>query len=133
MPVYLKYGGIKGPVREPAHRGWIELESAQFGSPHLTQYGTGSARNVSRNPSEIVVTKLTDSASSSLFRESLAGQGVKATIEFANDEEVYLRVEMTGTLITSYSMSGRGDRPMESLTLNCERVEFKPIPGIPAE
>lgn len=38
MPVYLKYGTIKGDVTEPAYRGWIELNSAQLGT-HSAQYG----------------------------------------------------------------------------------------------
>jgi type VI secretion system secreted protein Hcp len=132
MPVYLKYGSIQGPVKEPAHRGWIELESAQFASQN-SQYGTGSGGRGPRNPNEIVVTKKQDSASASLFTESLKGTGVFATIEFVEDHAVYLRVEMTGTLIAAYSVSGAGARPMESMTLNYEKVEFRPIPGIPAE
>ncbi len=35
-------------------------------------------------------------------------------------------------MISSYSVSSGGDRPMEALTLNFTKMEYKPIPGTPA-
>ncbi len=32
MPIYLRYGRIKGEVKKPAaYRGWIELQGIQWG------------------------------------------------------------------------------------------------------
>jgi type VI protein secretion system component Hcp len=124
MPVYLKYGDdIKGDVKEPAHRGWIELESAQL----------GQRRGGSPTSSEIVLTKKPDSASVHLMREAISGKGVKAIIEFVRaDGSVYLRIEMKDTLISSYSISGTGGNATEMLSLNFKEIEFHNIPGTPA-
>jgi type VI secretion system secreted protein Hcp len=135
MPVYLKYGDkIKGEVKEPAHRGWIELTSAQFGSVRRSRPLDGrEGRDGSSNATEITVTKKSDSTSVHLFREGLSGKEVVAVIDFAKpDGSVYLRVEMTGTLISSYNLSESGKNPTESLTLSFTKVEITNIPGTPA-
>jgi type VI secretion system secreted protein Hcp len=134
MPIYLKYGDkIKGEVKEPAHRGWIELQSAQLGSVRRSRsFDEREGRDESSNVTEIIVTKKNDSTSVHLFNETLSGKGVVAVIDFArSDGSVYLRVEMTGTLISSYNVSGSGENPTESLTLSFTKVEFKNIPGTP--
>jgi type VI secretion system secreted protein Hcp len=135
MPVYLKYGNITGEVTEPAHRGWIELSSVQWGVGRGVSSPTGGSagrESGSSNVSEIVVTKNVDSASTALFRESLSGEGVSAVVDFVRDDgSVYLRVAMSGTLIASYTLSGSGDDATESLTLNFSKVEFKSTPGTP--
>jgi type VI secretion system secreted protein Hcp len=120
MPVFLKYSDIKGDVTEPAHRSWIELTSVQLPANRSSA-------------SEIIVSKMADSASTGLFRESVNGQGVPAVIDFVRDDgTVYLRIEMSGTMIASYSVSGTGDSSMETLTLNFTKLEFKSTPGTPA-
>jgi type VI secretion system secreted protein Hcp len=39
-----------------------------------------------------------------------------------------MEITLENTLISSYSMSSGGDRPMESLSLNFTKIEFKAIP-----
>lgn len=131
MPIYMKYGSVEGDVQQPAHRRWIELWSVQMGTYRSggggTHRGTGSA-----NLTEISVTKGLDAASSGLYREALTGQGVTAWIDYVDsDGDVYLRVEMKETLVSSYSISGSGDRSTESLTLNFTKVFFTSRPGTP--
>ena len=137
MPIYMKYGDIKGEVKDPAHRGWIELMSIQWGVGRSISSPTGSSREASApSVSEIVVTKRQDSASTRLFNESMVGNGAKVIIEFVKDDgTVYLRLELSNTLISGFSMSGKGGgvRPTESLTLNFTKVEFKNLPGTPGE
>lgn len=134
MPVYLKYGSIKGDVKEPAHRDWIELMSAQLGVQSVQYGGGGTGRGTGRyTPNEIMVTKHQDNASPLLFQEALTGKGTFVTIEFVKDDTVYLRLEMTETLISSFNVSGGGDRPTESLTLHFEKVVYTQIPGDPAK
>ncbi|MGE5276873.1 MAG: Hcp family type VI secretion system effector [Acidobacteriota bacterium] len=126
MPIYFKYGDIKGDVKEPAHRGWIELTSMQWGVGRAITTPAGASRERSApSVSEIVVTKPMDSASTHLFRESLDGKGVDVVIDFVKDGTVYLQVNLSNTLIASYSISGRGRNSMESLSLNFTKIEFK--------
>ncbi len=116
---------IKGDVTESAHRGWIELTSAQFGQ---TRAGVGSH---SPAPREIVVTKTTDSSSPLLHGAAMRGAGVFAVIDFTRgDGGVYLRIEMTDAMISSFFISG-GQDATESLTLNFAKVEFTNTPGEP--
>jgi type VI secretion system secreted protein Hcp len=125
MPAFLKYGDIKGEVREPAHRSWIELKSASFG---VGRSG-GSAPNVK----EIVVFKEVDSTSPLLHQAALQGNPADAIIDFVDaGGNVYARYEMSETIISSVSSSGGGgDNPVESLTLNFTKIEFKKTPGTP--
>lgn len=130
MPVYLKYGDVKGEVKEPAHRSWIELMSAQLG----TGRGVTPSGREGQSPSvsDIVVTKKLDSASSALFTESIQGQGVNAVIDFIREGGgTLLRLEMSGTMIAGYSISGSGGRSTESLTLNFSKITFTQVPGTP--
>ena len=121
MPIFLKYGNIRGEAKEPAHRSWMELESASF-SPHG-----------SRAISEISVSRRSDSASIHLQQQAIGGAQVSAIIDFVRAQGgVYLRLELSGTMISSYSLSSDGDRPTEALTLNFSKMEYKPIPGTPA-
>ena len=118
MPIYMKYEGIAG-TGTGNRKDWIEVQSAQMGSHR------GNAPSVS----EIVITKYQDSSSTHLFREALSGSGKKVTIDFTKtDGTVYMTVELEGTLISSYSLSGNGgdphSKPMETLSLNFTKITF---------
>jgi type VI secretion system secreted protein Hcp len=109
----MKYEGIEGSAKGK-YKGWIELESAQLGT------GRGGA---APSVSEIVVTKFQDNSSTHLFRESLNGQGKKVTIAFVKSDGIaYLKIELEGTLITSYSISGNTNKPVEILSLNFTKI-----------
>ena len=136
MPLYLKYGDIKGDVTEPGHSGYIELMSAQWGVGRGVSSPTGGSAD--REPSvpsvsEIVVTKRSDSASNRLLNESVSGEPVTAAIDFvrSDDPSVYLRLEMSGTMISAWSISSNKEDPIESLTLNFTKIDFKNNPGTP--
>ena len=137
MPTYLKYGKIKGDVKKPPpYRSWIELQSLQWGAGRNISSPTGaSASRESSQPSvtEIVVTKVTDNVSSPLlFQEAVIGEGVVAVIDFVrNDGSVYLRVTMSNAMIGGYSVLSGGDKPMESLSLNFQKIDVKIDPGTP--
>jgi type VI secretion system secreted protein Hcp len=82
--------------------------------------------------SEIVVTKLQDSASTDLFRQSMWGEGATVQIDFVRalpdgKPEVYMSITLENTLVSSFSVSGSGgagDKPMESLALNFTKVTY---------
>lgn len=122
MPIYMKYPGIEGTATGD-HKGWIELESCQIGTSSRSS-GGGKIKF-----SEVTISKYQDSSSSHLLRESLEGKGQKVTIDFVNaDGIVYMTIELEGTIIVSYSLSGHGgdskERPMESLSLNATKITY---------
>jgi type VI secretion system secreted protein Hcp len=134
MPIYMKYDGIDGDVTAEGHDKWIELQSLQFGTGRgiQTATGRGADREASApSISEMVATKLMDLASSKLFLESLVGEGKKVQIDLCRTGEkleVYMTYELEDTLISSYSVSSGGERPMESLSLNFTKITQKYIP-----
>ena len=132
MPVFLKYGTVTGEAKEPAHRGWVEVTSAQLGAFRRSPSRDRERPDESPSITDIVVTKKTDSSSPQLQREALGGQAVAAVIDFVDDGgSVYIRLELSGTVISSWSISSGGAKPSESLTLNFTKIEFKKTPGTP--
>lgn len=134
MPIYMHYDGIDGDVSATGHEKWIELQSCQLGvNRHITNpTGKGANREATApSLSEIVVTKVTDAASVKLFSASLWGEGKKVKIDFCKTDkdafEPYLQIELENTLVSNYSVSSGGDRPMESLSLNYTKITYNNI------
>ena len=139
MPIYMNWGGTKlpeitGKVTAAGHAGWIELESAQFGVTAHISNGTTGRSDSSTRLSEIMVTKVQDLASTSLFRESLQGSGKTVVIDFVKTDSgkpvVYRTVTLSNVLISSMTTAAAAGRTMDSLTLNFDRVEYGPAPGV---
>ena len=121
MPIFMKFGSVRGDAKGK-YKGWIELQSAQFG---IAPNGNGHSASPSQGLSEIVCAKQQDSSSSELLRNSLWGEGVEVTIEFVRPgflQTPYLKVDLENVLITNYAPSGHGgsaqDRPAEDFSLN---------------
>jgi len=140
MAYYMNYDGIKGDVTEQGHQQWIELSSCQFGVGRAiggTASGATKGREASLcSVSEIVVTKPADSSSQDLMREAMIGAvpGKKVTIEFVttgqgDQAETYTKFELENCMISGYSVSGAGDRPSESLTLNFTKITYQMSQG----
>ena len=80
MPIYVKYGDIKGDVTAEGHKGsdgWFEVQSFQWGVGRGISAPTG--KNVDREASapsvsEITMTKSMDIASYRLLDEALQGE-----------------------------------------------------------
>lgn len=132
MPIYMKYGAIKGDVTADGHKDWIELNSMQWGVGRGISSPTGaSADREASAPSvsEITVTKAQDVATIKLLDEAFQGEGTEVTIDLCKTDkgklEVYLTYTLTNTMISGYSISTGGDRPSESLSLNFTKVMCK--------
>jgi type VI secretion system secreted protein Hcp len=127
MPIYMKIEGITGLVKTTGFEDQISLESVQWGSGRGVSSFTGTSREVSSpSISEMVITKVLDSASQALTRNAVFGDALPlVTISFVRDKaggemEAYMTYDLEQTLITSYSVSASSgsDAPMESLSLN---------------
>lgn len=136
MPIYMGVfdkpnvlsRSFRGDVTATGYEGWIELQSAQLGTSRSNN-SAGSGRGTGKAPlSEIVVTKLQDSASNALLRESLEGEGRLVVIAFVKGGTAYMTIILRGTLISSFSVSGQGglpdSKPMESLSLNFTQITY---------
>lgn len=132
-PIFMNYAGITGDVTADGYTGWIELTSFQWGVGRtFTASASGADREGSApSVSEIVVTKLQDSASAKLLKEALGGEGKTVVIDFTKStkgtQQPYLEITLSNVLISKFSMSSGGDRPTESISLNFTRIQYKNI------
>jgi type VI secretion system secreted protein Hcp len=135
MPIYMKYGDIKGSVTAEGHlgtEGWVEIGSFQFGVGRgiSTPVG-GSIDRESSAPSvsEIVLTRVMDKASYRFLQESLYGEGVDVQIDFCKTDkaklEVYCTYKLNECMVSGYSVSSGGDRPQESISLNFTKIIYE--------
>jgi len=131
MAIYMQFDGINGDVTETKHTNWVELNSCQFGVGRGISSTVGSsAERESTAPSisEIEVTKENDVASGKLMQEALSGHGKNVKIDFTrtykDSQEIYLTLALTNVIISGYSHSSSGERPIESLSLNFTKFQF---------
>jgi type VI secretion system secreted protein Hcp len=136
MPIYMKYGAIKGGVAAAGHEGWIELNSFQWSVGRAISSPTGSSGREISAPSisEIVVTKPTDIATVALLREALEGGGQDVSIDFCKTDQgkvtVYLSYTLNDTLISGDAIGSGGDLPEESISLNFTKIQCRDLlPG----
>jgi len=127
-PIYMKYDGIQGDVTAPGAQGEIQLDSFQFGV-NRTITGTSSANRESSTPSvsEITVGKNFDSATVPLVKQAFVGNPANVEIDFVNGTNAaipYLKIKLSETLISGYSVSSGGDRPSESISLNFTKISL---------
>jgi len=134
MAIYVKYGDIKGDVTEGTHVGWIEVSSFQWGAGRGISSPVGNTRNreaSAHSISEITVSKKTDVSSPKLLGEALHGEGVKVEIDFCKTDnktiEIYQKYTLENCMVSGYSISSGGDRPVESLSLNFTKIEYKNV------
>ena len=103
---------FRGEVKAKGYEGWIALQSAQLGTNRniTTSTGRGTNREASApTTQEIVITKLQDSVSTALYRETLDGEGKLIVIAFVKEDGTsYTTIVLQNTLISSYSVSGHG-------------------------
>jgi len=134
MPIYIKYGAIKGDVTAEGHKGsdgWVEVNSFQYGIGRGIASSTGrSADRESTAPSvsEIVVTKPMDNSSYAWMEQSLIGEGVVAKVDFCKTDkgklEVYATYDLEDCMVSGYSVSSGGDRPTESISINFTKITY---------
>jgi type VI secretion system secreted protein Hcp len=142
MPIYMKYGGITGDVTAAGHEGWIELNTLQWGVGRSISSATGSSEDRESSApsvSEVSATKAFDKASIKLLTEAYQGTGsgdaATVQIDFVRTNKdtlvVYGTLILSNVMVSGYSISSGGDRPVESLTLNFVKVETDFIPMKP--
>jgi type VI secretion system secreted protein Hcp len=111
----------------------IEFESASFGSstPHVTgATGQGANREAAApKVTEVMITSRLGPHSTEIFQAAMWGGGRSAEVVFVKNGQPYLTVKLKNALVSSYSVSGHGgdshDQPMESWTLNAEKIEYE--------
>jgi type VI secretion system secreted protein Hcp len=134
MPIYIKYGDIKGDVTAEGHLGtdgWVEVNSFQFGVGRAISSPTGGGKDRESSApsiSEIVVTKPADNSSVQWMDHALQGNGVPCQIDFVKTNqdklETYQIYNLENAMISGFSVSSGGDRPSESISISFTKIEF---------
>jgi type VI secretion system secreted protein Hcp len=135
MPIYMKITKngmpvIKGDASAKGREKWIELSSAQMGQSRIVT-NTSTSEAPASSISEIVITKMMDSATTALFRQSMNGEGVTIQIDFVKPggkkgapPSTYLSITLHDALISNYQIVNRFSRATETLTLNFAKMTF---------
>jgi type VI secretion system secreted protein Hcp len=131
MPIYVKYGTIKGSVTESGHTEWVDVGSFQWGVGRAIGSPTGRSANREASApsiSEVTLTKVLDKSSYAWLQECLKGQAVDCEIHFVSTEgdalRKFLTYKLTNCLVSGYSQSSGGDRPSESISINFTKFEM---------
>lgn len=133
--ILLKFAtAINGDSVVDGHEKWITISSLQMGVGRAISVSGGGADRETSNPSfsELTLTKSTDIASADLFMQAVCGKSLgKAEIHFIQTggadkkHQVYLKIELTDAIVSSYSASSGGDRPSESFSLNFTQISYQ--------
>ena len=77
----------------------------------------------------MVVSKQNDVATGKLMQEALSGHGKTVKIDFTrtykDQQEIYLSLELTNTIISGYQHEAGDGRPNETISLNFTKVQFQ--------
>jgi type VI secretion system secreted protein Hcp len=133
--ILLKFAtAINGDSMVDSHDKWITISSLELNVGRAISVSGGGADRETSNPSfsELKLTKSTDIASADLFMQAICGKSLgKAEIHFLQTggadkkQQVYLTIELTDAIVSSYSASSGGDRPSESFSLNFTQISYK--------
>ena len=133
----MKIGDFKGEAKEGKHKDWIEIDSWSLGAVRsVSAGGKGMVAQGDTMVHDVTISKGFDLSSPSLFRYCCqgpdeSGKGKDVTIELTDDTQkrtVYLTITLKNAAISSYSVSGGGQTPGESITLAFSNIEMKYSP-----
>jgi type VI secretion system secreted protein Hcp len=135
MAIYLKMDGVDGDATHDQHKKWLTVDSFNMGVGRSISTRSGSTANREASEpsvSEVVITKTADASSPKLFGEACTGkQSKKVVIDFVttgSPGDTYMQCTLTDTLVSAYSVSSGGDRPVENISLSFTKLEMKYIP-----
>lgn len=135
MGIYMDFDGIKGEATQQDHKKWIDVLSLSWGTGRgiSTVEGSESDREASApSISDVTIVKQFDEASPKLFTEAVAGnQGKTVKIDLTTTGApaiTFCTYTLSNALISSYSVSTSGDRPIESVDISYTKMEFKFTP-----
>jgi len=139
MSIFMKITGITGESSDSNHKGWMDVDSLQWGVNRLITSSTSTAND--RESANAVISDLTftrgmDSSTPSIFIDACCGNGKDVEIHLTktgsgSGADVFMQYTLKNALISEYHVSGDSqstERPTENVTLSFIDVEVKYIP-----
>ena len=131
--VFAKIGDIKGESLDAKHKNEVEVLSWSWGLAQTGSMGYGSGGGTGKASfNDFHFTHYVDKASPVLMKACATGEHIKdATItvrKAGKGQQEFLIVKMNDIIITSVNPSGSGEEIMESVAMQCSKVdlEYKP-------
>lgn len=139
MSIFMNYEGIEGESADQNHKGWMDVESVQWGVTRRITSATSTQNDRESSNAEIsdlVVTRRMDSATPRLFTEACCGNGKDVIIHLTKTgagtgADVYMEYTLKNALLSNYQVNAAAQdevRPTEVLTLSFGDVEVKYTP-----
>jgi type VI secretion system secreted protein Hcp len=133
---------LKGDSTDSECLDWIELMGVSFSAAQATiDYAGGSTRTAGKaSHSDLSVSKLSDASSGELYGHCIKGDILKkvvvrcfrpiggGTTDNPSGKFCFQTITMTDVIISSYSQSGGGGIPSESITLNPGTFTMRYVP-----
>jgi type VI secretion system secreted protein Hcp len=132
MQIKIDGSEVKGESADEGHKEWIEISSIShaISQPASSAASQGGAKPEGRSQhSDIVVTKMYDSASPKLSLACSSGKRVDEVVfelcRATGEKTCYLKITIKNGFISSYSIGGGGDIPTESLSIAYSEIEWE--------
>lgn len=140
VDAFLKLDGIEGESTDQKHKGEIALESFSFGASNSSAVGGSGGGEGKVSLQDFSFTAKVGRQSSQLFQHLLDSRNIRSgTLTVNNGKEVETVVMLRDVLVSGYKESldvmtvacdrDRDDQknnvPMESVSLNFAKIEFK--------
>jgi type VI secretion system secreted protein Hcp len=124
---------IKGDSSVKGHEGWITLDSISLNCSRNIQVRSGGTDRETSTPnfSDIACNKACDLSSTELFMQSICGVSLEeAELHFMQTDgqdadQVYLKITLEDPIVSSFTTSSGGGRPMETFTLNFVKIKME--------
>ena len=135
MAIYIKYEGLEGEVSAKGYEKWVEAQTLQFGVGRGVSVGAGggSKREASApHLSEFVITKSMDVFDALMLKEAIGGEAKKVEIHITQTDGkgkhiAFQKYKLGDVLISSYSLSSSGARPMISASFSYGDIDSEYI------
>ena len=132
MGIYMKYGDIKGDATQDGFEHWINIPGFSWEAVFRqirTETGKGRNREQSQpHVKRIRVQKEVDHASGPLYKSLVTvPTAQECTIAFVRTDEggeTYLEYTLHDTLLQNLTLSGEGDRAVETWVLDFTKIKI---------
>ena len=131
--ILMKVGkdAIKGESMLEGYKDWINIDTMGFGVGRHIQTTNDNRTASQPGVSEISLTRGMDGASTELYFQSVGGGSLGDVeihvVETGNGTkpQVTTKLILSNSIITSFSSSSSGDRPLESISLNFTKMSWE--------
>ncbi|NJM32142.1 MAG: type VI secretion system tube protein Hcp [Limnobacter sp.] len=132
MSVFIKYDGIEGQASDEGHKGWMRVDSMEWGIQRNINSDTaveGEREAGNATVSDLTITRRADKATPKLVMAACCGKGkdveidVTRTGEGTKGSETYLKYTLKNALVSNYrteivaNKEGTALIPVEHITL----------------